>query len=279
MQLKSQSFIEYSRRQTQWAWKSTKAEAQSAFQRLQESFWNAGSTLNKVTGYDLVQERKNRVLEKDKDVIQKREEFKLAKEEYERLIELGKQMQRDLDHLRERKRIQSIDDINQITKLYESLLSIESQEKDAKEKYQKATEGFEKAQVEYLNEMRERYVEEQMFSDKIRQTSTWWTWGLISTHLFLFLVINLIIEPQKRRKLKQEMQEMIQEASMNEQQMIETLMARHFNQNRPLDAPIITASPPVVESPALLWSVMNNTAFWQGMFIGAVVALGSIFIK
>jgi sensitive to high expression protein 9 len=279
MQLKSQRLMERSRLQTQWAWKSTKTEAQNIFQKLQESFWNAGSTLNKVTGYDLVQERKNRVLEKDKDVIQKREEFKLAKEEYERLIELGKQMQRDLDHLRERKRIQSIDDINQITKLYESLLSLESQEKEAKLKYQKATEGFEKAQVEYLNEMRERYVEEQMFSDKIRQTSTWWTWGLISTHLFLFLVINLIIEPRKRRKLKQEMQELVQEASIKEQEMIETLMSRHFDKTVLIDSGPIPASPPVVEPSSLMWRIWSDTKFLQGMAVGTLLTVTTLFIK
>jgi hypothetical protein len=114
------------------------------------SFWNAGSALNKVTGYDKVEMLKDAVIGKEKLVAERKREFTESKLAYECIIENTRQCQRDLEHLRDRKRIQSLDEINLITKLYEQQLSLEEQEKIAKKRYMDATDSFEIAQAEYL---------------------------------------------------------------------------------------------------------------------------------
>jgi sensitive to high expression protein 9 len=240
---------------------------------LQTSIWNASLTIDKITGYDVVKHRKNRVLEQDQNVTRCKNEFTIAKQEYERLIELGRQTQRDLDHLRERKRIQSFDDINQITKLYETLLSLETQEKNAKERYTNATRAFEKSQVDYLNDMRERYVEDQLYSDKIRQTSTWWTWGLITTHLMIFLVVQLIIEPRKRESLKNEMLQVVEQSTKKDNEFISILIESAMKKNQD----IIMKS--VENSLEINHPVHDNAPFWKelcfvstiGMFLSLII--------
>lgn len=46
-----------------------------------------------------------------------------------------------------------------------------------------------------------RYHEEQIWSDKIRRASTWGTWVLMGFNMFLFLVVQLGLEPWKRKRL------------------------------------------------------------------------------
>jgi sensitive to high expression protein 9 len=141
---------------------------------VQSSFFQAGLALNEVTGYKAVEERKEAVLLKDKQLDLVKNAFREAKSHYEALIEARRRMQKDLDALKDRK--STLEDIHLLTDLYKKQLGLEVEEKDAKVKYKNATDDFERIQIEYMTEMRERYVEEQMYSDKIRRASTWWTW-------------------------------------------------------------------------------------------------------
>ncbi|KAJ3080862.1 sensitivity to high expression protein she9 [Quaeritorhiza haematococci] len=61
-----------------------------------------------------------------------------------------------------------------------------------------------------ISEIRERYIEEQLYSDKIRRASTWWTWGLISIHLTIFIMLNLFVEPRKRARFRSELADLIE---------------------------------------------------------------------
>lgn len=63
-----------------------------------------------------------------------------------------------------------------------------------------------------------RYHEEQIWSDKIRRASTWGTWGLMGFNVLLFIVVQLGLEPWKRRRLvggfEEKVREVIQEENM-----------------------------------------------------------------
>ncbi|KAJ1340580.1 hypothetical protein BSLG_004674 [Batrachochytrium salamandrivorans] len=155
--------------------------------------------LNKLTGYDQVERRKNR-----------------AKLNYEETIDDRRRTQRELNSLLQRKDSWLDTDITRFTELYRRDLALEQSETTAQTAYKIASEQFEKAQVEYLGEIRERYVEEQLFSDKIRQASTWWTWGLISTHFLIFIAVQFYVEPRKKEILKRDMTAIILETSKHD---------------------------------------------------------------
>ncbi|MBE7181700.1 MAG: hypothetical protein INR71_10930, partial [Terriglobus roseus] len=55
-----------------------------------------------------------------------------------------------------------------------------------------------------------RYHEEQVWSDKIRQMSTWGTWGLMGLNVLLFVVFQIMIEPWRRRRLVRGFEEKVE---------------------------------------------------------------------
>ena len=59
----------------------------------------------------------------------------------------------------------------------------------------------EKNYTDLIDKIRGRYHEEQLWSDKIRATSSYWTLGLIALNFAFFIIIHLYIEPQRREKM------------------------------------------------------------------------------
>ncbi len=62
-----------------------------------------------------------------------------------------------------------------------------------------------------MNSMRERYQQEQLWSDKIRKMSTYGTFGLLTFNLILFIMIQFVFEPRKRKRLLDELLKVIDE--------------------------------------------------------------------
>ncbi|TPX68683.1 hypothetical protein SpCBS45565_g02903 [Spizellomyces sp. 'palustris'] len=201
--------------------------------------------LNTLTGYSIVQECKNRVLAKDTELNVARERSDMAKRAYEQTIEERRKCQRELNsllqvdifanqnsdeahHLPSRKDTWLDSDITRFTELYRKDLNLEQSESQAKQEYKDAVEGFEKCHRDYLNEIRERYIEEQLYSDKIRKASTWWTWGLISLHFAIFVVVQLFVEPRKRRILKEELGNLITETSEADRAALRSQLQKEF---------------------------------------------------
>ncbi|KAJ3186332.1 sensitivity to high expression protein she9 [Gaertneriomyces sp. JEL0708] len=177
--------------------------------------------INTLTGYSHVQECKNRVLQKDADLNAARERSDASKRLYEQTIDERRKCQRELNSLLQRKDSWLDSDITRFTELYRKDLNLEQSENQARNEHQAATEAFDRCHREYLNEIRERYIEEQLYSDKIRRASTWWTWGLISLHFALFVVIQLFVEPRKRRILKEELSALITNTSATDVKDVE----------------------------------------------------------
>ena len=61
-----------------------------------------------------------------------------------------------------------------------------------------------------------RYHEEQILSDKIRSASTWVTWALMGFNVFLFVVVQLGLEPWRRRRLVGSFEEKVREVIQEE---------------------------------------------------------------
>jgi len=64
----------------------------------------------------------------------------------------------------------------------------------------KAEARYEEASNKLAKSILARYHEEQIWSDKIRQMSTWGTWGLMGLNVLLFIVFQIMIEPWRRRR-------------------------------------------------------------------------------
>ncbi|KAJ3022947.1 sensitivity to high expression protein she9 [Thoreauomyces humboldtii] len=214
------------------------ANAQAAYAHVSSSVLpKIAEHLNTLTGYSVVQECKTRVVEKDRQLNLARDRSDASKRAYETTIEERRKCQRELNSLLQRKDTWLDSDITRFTELYRKDLSFEQAENSAKLEHKHAAEDFDKSHREYLNEIRERYIEEQLYSDKIRRASTWWTWGLISLHFLLFLSVQLFVEPRKRRILKEELGQLI------------------INTSR--QPPSLPSSSPSVSQSAVAWDISD----------------------
>lgn len=116
-----------------------------------------------------------------------------------------------------------------------------------------------------------------MYSEKVRSASTWWTWGLITTHFVLFVLVQTIFEPRKKRALTSDILDIVQRAADKEMDVFQSNMAK-------LDTSVgrimqIHSLAKKQESPleTVPFSIMENAifniVFWQGLVIGGLVSL------
>lgn len=59
------------------------------------------------------------------------------------------------------------------------------------------------AQMEYMNDLRRRYHEEQIWQDKWRVMSTFGTWGLIILNSFVFLISQYLYRTRETNRIKE----------------------------------------------------------------------------
>ncbi|TPX45327.1 hypothetical protein SeMB42_g04045 [Synchytrium endobioticum] len=179
------------------------------------------NTLNALTGYSEVVKLKERVLAKDAELNMKKAALEASRNKYEELIESRRKMQRELNALLNRKDTWLDSDVERFTLLYRQEITLEQDENTAKQLYKNASEVMEKAHVELLSEIRERYIEEQLYSDKIRSVSTWYTWALILVHLTVFLSAQFLVEPARRERFHAELSELIKNTAHLNQNAVE----------------------------------------------------------
>lgn len=132
----------------------------------------ARSLLNRVTGYDTCEGLKARVLQCDSEYSAVRGKAQKSKAAYSRAIDERSQCQRDLNALLQRKHMWTPDDVSRFTGLYRDEIRLEQEEHSAKSENSQAEEQLEHAHVSLMNAMRERYQQEQVWSEKIRGIST-----------------------------------------------------------------------------------------------------------
>lgn len=63
--------------------------------------------------------------------------------------------------------------------------------------------------MELARSIMERYHEEQLWSDKIRSVSTYGTWALMVVNLLLFVAVQTVFEPRKRKRLTDRFEELL----------------------------------------------------------------------
>ncbi|KAI8985274.1 Mdm33 family-domain-containing protein [Pilobolus umbonatus] len=175
----------------------------------QEAIRRASKALNQLTGYDhidLVKQKVNNqalLFEQTRDLVQE------AKKNYEEAIELRSNTQRGINELLQRKHLWTSDDVTQFTELYRLEHAHSQAEQIAKDKYQTCEKQMDREYMELARSIMERYHEEQLWSDKIRSVSTYGTWALMVVNLLVFIAVQTVFEPRKRKRLTDRFEELL----------------------------------------------------------------------
>lgn len=134
------------------------------------------------------------------------------KEEYTAAINRRSTSQREVNELLQRKHAWSPGDLERFTSLYRSDHTNERAEIDAAAALSAAERAAEEASTSLSRNILARYHEEQIWSDKIRRMSTWGTWGLMGVNVLLFLVLQIAVEPWRRKRLVRGFEDKVAEA-------------------------------------------------------------------
>ncbi|KAL2875775.1 sensitivity to high expression protein she9 [Colletotrichum sp. CLE4] len=161
----------------------------------------ASTTLNTLTGYSPIEEikRQNTLLETR--LAEAQDLVRTSRLTYKTTNAKRATTQREVTTLLARKEMWSPIDLERFTQLYRQDHSLEQEVSAAAEALTDA-EHAEQALGQQLNAgILKRYHEEQIWSDRIRRASTWGTWGLMGVNVLLFIVLQFVAEPWKRRRL------------------------------------------------------------------------------
>ncbi|KAI8060664.1 mitochondrial distribution and morphology family 33, partial [Gilbertella persicaria] len=136
-----------------------------------------------------------------------REQVQAAKQTYATAIETRSNTQRGINELLQRKHLWTSDDVTKFTELYRLEHQHAQAETAARENYQTCEKQMDREYMELARSIMERYHEEQLWSDKIRSVSTYGTWALMVVNLVLFVMVQTVFEPHKRKRLTDRFEE------------------------------------------------------------------------
>lgn len=201
---------ERERKRRQWAKK-----LELYIDSLQETIFTATRALNDVTGYSAIQKLRESIEILERDLEKVKERARVTKDAYSNAIASRLHTQKEVNELLQRQHSWSPTDLERFTKLYKDDHENALNEKKAKEEMETADAKEEETQNKLSKAILTRYHEEQIWSDKIRRTSTWGTFGLMGLNILLFLVFQLALEPWKRKRLvgnfEQKVQQVLEE--------------------------------------------------------------------
>lgn len=168
---------------------------------LQARVLTASHAINDMTGYSAIEAIKadNESLEAQLAAAQAR--VRTARQAYKTSNTKRATTQREVTTLLARKDSWSPTDLERFTELYRADHVLEGEVAAAHESLTEA-EAEEQSLGQRLSAgILKRYHEEQIWSDRIRRASTWGTWGLMGMNFVLFVVLQFVAEPWKRKRL------------------------------------------------------------------------------
>lgn len=169
----------------------------------------AGQLLNRWTGYDQCERLKEAVNAADRQFQDLRERLQTSRITFTKAIAERSLCQKELNGLLQRKPGWLDTDLQRFTELYRTEMRLEGAERAAKEENEQLEKQVDQAHHNLVSVMRERYQEEQLWSDKIRRASTAGTFGLMAVNIALFLGLQLWVEPRKRKRFIEEFESVV----------------------------------------------------------------------
>ncbi|BGP33344.1 sensitivity to high expression protein she9 [Rhodotorula toruloides] len=218
----------------------------------------AGAKINQATGYEEIERLRNGVAEKERALLDARERAILLKRDYTERVKLRADSQREVNDLLQRKPTWNGPDVLRFTELVQQEHENERAEAKAKAEMEAGEEAVERGFSDLMQAILERYHEEQVWSDKIRSMSTYGSLAITGLNVLLFIITLLLIEPWRRRRLVQNVEERLRTNSQQghdaTQAQLETLQHLLQQTQASLDAVAATtaglaAPPPAPASP------------------------------
>ncbi|RCI10642.1 hypothetical protein L249_4442 [Ophiocordyceps polyrhachis-furcata BCC 54312] len=168
---------------------------------LQSRVLTASHTLNDITGYSAIEAIKMDNQNLEDRLAKAQEQVRTARQAYRSSNTKRSATQREVTTLLARKDSWLPVDLERFTELYRTDHVLEGEVTAAQEALTEA-EADEQRLSQRLNAgILKRYHEEQIWSDRIRRASTWGTWGLMGMNFVLFVVLQFVAEPWRRRRL------------------------------------------------------------------------------
>lgn len=135
---------------------------------------------------------------------------KAAKLAYEQAVHARSTSQRDVTSLLERKHLWTDADVSKFTALVRSDHTSNNLVHTTSVELEAAEQAVDSAFSELMKSILKRYHEEQVWSDKIRNLSTYAGVLAIAANLIVFLTAIVVVEPWKRRKLVAGLEERVE---------------------------------------------------------------------
>jgi sensitive to high expression protein 9 len=184
---------------------------------LQSRLFTASRHLNDLTGYTGIEALKLSIDQQETQLTTLKSLVTASRAAYTAAVATRSTTQREVNDLLHRKSTWSPTDLERFTHLYRSDHENETAEGIAAQRLADAESQYEEASARLGKSILARYHEEQIWSDKIRQMSTWGTWGLMGLNVLLFIVFQVAVEPWRRRRLVRGFEEKVQEALRTQQ--------------------------------------------------------------
>ncbi|KAK6506411.1 sensitivity to high expression protein she9 [Arthrobotrys conoides] len=173
----------------------------SRLDHLQAAIFTAGQKINDLTGYSGIEALKKDIELQEHKLSTAKSLVLEAKAAYKAAIARRSASQKEVNELLTRKNTWSHTDLERFTELYRSDHANEQDEIQAQNKLTEVEKEVENASSLLSKSILTRYHEEQVWSDKIRRASTWGTWMLMGINVVLFVIVQVGLEPWKRRRL------------------------------------------------------------------------------
>jgi sensitive to high expression protein 9, mitochondrial len=168
---------------------------------LQARFVSASQTLSELTGYTAIEHIKARNAQLENDLATAQADLRVARRAYQAVNERRATTQREVTTLLARKDSWSPPDLERFTVLYRQDHELETSAQRAVEQLKEAEADEARLSAAVTSGILKRYHEEQVWSDRIRRQSTWGTWGLMGLNVVLFIILQVVAEPWRRRRL------------------------------------------------------------------------------
>ncbi|KAG7662882.1 SHE9 [[Candida] subhashii] len=212
---------------------------------IQGTILTATRALNDVTGYSAIEKLKKSIEKLEAELRECKEQVKECKIAYTDAIQRRSDSQREVNELLTRKHNWSTKDLERFTELYRNDHANERLESEAEQNLEDAEQKVDAVQLKLTQSILTRYHEEQIWSDKIRRSSTWGTWILMGINVMLFMVATFFVEPWKRRKLVRAFEDKVKDLLVTQE---ETKVIEHLLQPaKDVEEPILQPIEDVVE--------------------------------
>lgn len=174
---------------------------------LQDRYVSGLQAFNSLTGYSSIEAITANNSRLEKTLAEARSAMRAARQNLQDTSAAQVATQRDMATLLARKASWVQSDKGRFAELIEDDYRLETEVAQAAKAVEDAEAREQALTNEWVAGMSKQYYEHQVYSDRIRRASTWGTWGLMGVNILLFLMLQFVAEPWKRRRLLNSMEE------------------------------------------------------------------------